>query len=70
MDGSIEQVDKFMDWAADRNIEVLIDVHTARDSQNGFDNSGQARSVVWNEDGTKFQHWEILSADWMGEWSG
>ena len=40
MDGSAEQVDMFMDWAADRNIEVLIDVHTARDSQNGFDNSG------------------------------
>lgn len=43
-----------MDWAAERNISVLLDVHTARGSQNGDDNGGRAQLVTWSEDGTNF----------------
>ena len=32
MDGSAEYVDKILDWAAARNMSVLLDVHTARGS--------------------------------------
>jgi len=29
MDGAAEQIDQMLDWAAARNISVLLDVHTA-----------------------------------------
>ena len=32
MDGVAEQIDAFMDWAADRNIRVLLDMHALRGS--------------------------------------
>jgi hypothetical protein len=50
-----------------------IDIHTARDSQNGFDNSGQALGFQWTSalsrefvDQLTFQHWPIREARWMG----
>ena len=50
-----------------------IDIHTARDSQNGFDNSGQALGFEWTSalsrefvDQLTFQHWPIRDARWMG----
>jgi len=44
---------------------VLLDVHAMKDSQNGFDNSGQARKVVWADE-NNFNHWDHQEADWMG----
>ena len=46
-DGALEYVDNLLDWAYSRGLSVLIDVHTMKDSQNGFDNSGQARGIEW-----------------------
>ena len=65
MDGAAEQIDKLLDWAADRNISVWMDVHTARGSQNGFDNGGRAQLVTWSEDGTNFTH--VNNAQWLGD---
>lgn len=52
---------------------LKIDIHTARDSQNGFDNSGQALGFQWTSalsqefvDQLTFQHWPIREARWMG----
>lgn len=42
MDGAAQKVSWFMDTAAKYGLRVLIDLHGLRDSQNGFDNSGQA----------------------------
>lgn len=70
MDGAAEQIDQMLDWAAARNISVLLDVHTAIGSQNGFDNGGRAWKVEWNDAGTNFTHWPILTADWAGDWNG
>ena len=36
----IEYLDKAFDWADEVGIRILIDLHTAPDSQNGFDNGG------------------------------
>ncbi len=36
----IEYLDKAFDWAEETGLKILIDVHTAPDSQNGFDNGG------------------------------
>lgn len=30
MNGSIEYIDKVFEWAADRNISVLLDVHAVK----------------------------------------
>lgn len=43
MDGAAEMIDWMYDTCAKYNISVLMDVHTAKGSQNGFDNSGQAK---------------------------
>mgnify|MGYP000786302677 FL=1 len=36
----IEYLDKAFDWAEETGLKILIDLHTAPDSQNGFDNGG------------------------------
>ncbi|MCI9552384.1 MAG: cellulase family glycosylhydrolase [Acutalibacter sp.] len=36
----IEYLDKAFDWAEEVGLKVLIDLHTAPESQNGFDNGG------------------------------
>ena len=74
-DGSLDYIDKVLDWAAMYNITVLLDIHTMKGSQNGFDNSGQARRVEWTSKFSKwpegetqtFLHWPIREANWMGE---
>ena len=38
--GCIEELDKAFLWAEKYGLKILIDLHTAPDSQNGFDNGG------------------------------
>ena len=42
MDGAADYIDKALDWCLQYNITVLLDVHTAIGSQNGFDNGGRS----------------------------
>ena len=65
-DGALEHVDRLLDWADSYGLSVLLDVHTAKDSQNGFDNSGQSLGFQWTSglnkyprELTTFQHWPI-----------
>ena len=44
-------------------------MHCVKDSQNGFDNSGKAHRVEW-EDEEHFSHWAVQAAEWMGPWTG
>jgi glucan 1,3-beta-glucosidase len=44
---SIKYLNKAFVWAAKHNIRVLICLHGARGSQNGFDNSGRAGESMW-----------------------
>mmetsp|Transcript_49478 Transcript_49478/g.120105 ORF Transcript_49478/g.120105 Transcript_49478/m.120105 type:complete len:759 (-) Transcript_49478:186-2462(-) len=75
-DGSLEYVDRVLDWAWSNGLTVLLDIHALKDSQNGFDNSGQARGFQWTtaigyeyaSDHT-FQHWPIRTAEWMGKFN-
>jgi glucan 1,3-beta-glucosidase len=68
MDGAADRVQWMLDTCAQNNIKVLIDVHAMKDSQNGFDNSGQAKHVEWIDD-THFSHWPNQQANWMGNWN-
>ena len=54
------------DTCAKYGIKVFLDVHTAKNSQNGFDNSGKANRVEWDADGEHFHHWSINKAEWLG----
>lgn len=72
-DGALDYVDKLMDWAYSNGLNVLIDIHGMKDSQNGFDNSGQSEGFQWTSflntvpaGDVTFQHWPIRSAGWMG----
>ena len=74
-DGALEKVEQLLDWAYTYGLSVLIDIHTMKDSQNGFDNSGQARGFAWTSalssefsPSLTFQHWPIREASWIGTW--
>ena len=43
----VEHLDNAMRWAEKYGIQVLIDLHGARGSQNGFDSSGEAGKREW-----------------------
>jgi len=70
--GALDYVDKLLDWAHKYNLTVLIDIHGLKDSQNGFDNSGQSLGFEWTsvlntepKSLVTFEHWPIRTAQWM-----
>jgi len=72
-DGALDYVDTLLDWAYSNGLTVLLDIHTMKDSQNGFDNSGQAMGFQWttalNSEYVQeqtFEHWPIRDARWIG----
>jgi len=72
-EGALDYVDTVLDWAYSNGLTVLLDIHALKDSQNGFDNSGQAMGFKWTtaikneytQDHT-FEHWPIRDAKWIG----
>jgi hypothetical protein len=74
-DGWEYYVDRLLDLAHANGLTVLIDIHAIKDSQNGFDNSGQSMGFKWTTalnqeyrgDLTTFEHWPARTARWMGE---
>ncbi|KAL1507112.1 hypothetical protein AB1Y20_007968 [Prymnesium parvum] len=74
MDGANEELDRALALCEKYGLKVLLDIHAVRNSQNGFDNSGEARRVKWTTvtsqgvgTSTIFEHWPLRSADWMGK---
>ncbi len=47
--GCIEELDKAFSWAEKYDISILIDLHTAPMSQNGFDNGGISGVCRWSQ---------------------
>jgi glucan 1,3-beta-glucosidase len=45
--GQTEYLDRVIGWARTHNVKVMIDLHGAPGSQNGFDNSGQRGQALW-----------------------
>ncbi|KAI4163779.1 MAG: hypothetical protein LQ342_002552 [Letrouitia transgressa] len=46
--GAAEYLDKAIKWAGSLGLKVVVDLHGAPGSQNGFDNSGQAtKNATW-----------------------
>lgn len=53
--GAVEYLDKAMTWAARYGVDVLLDLHTVPDSQNGFDNGGISGVCKWHRDPQKVE---------------
>lgn len=47
MQGAYEHLATALDWAQTAGLKVLIDLHGAPGSQNGFDNSGERGPITW-----------------------
>lgn len=47
--GCIEELDKAFSWAEKYGLKILIDLHTAPLSQNGFDNGGICGVCKWSQ---------------------
>lgn len=47
--GCIEELDKAFSWAEKYGLQILIDLHTAPLSQNGFDNGGICGVCKWSQ---------------------
>ncbi|EEH34724.1 glucan 1,3-beta-glucosidase [Paracoccidioides lutzii Pb01] len=50
--GQVEYLDKALVWAKNSNLKVVIDLHGAPGSQNGFDNSGRRGPINWQKGDT------------------
>ncbi|KAI9758610.1 MAG: hypothetical protein M4579_002986 [Chaenotheca gracillima] len=50
--GQLTVLDKAIGWARDAGLKVMLDLHGAPGSQNGFDNSGKNGSVLWQSGNT------------------
>ncbi|EUC34116.1 glycoside hydrolase family 5 protein [Bipolaris zeicola 26-R-13] len=47
--GAYDKFGEALDWAGAAGLKVMIDLHGAPESQNGFDNSGKRGSVGWTQ---------------------
>jgi len=45
--GQIPYIDKAIQWARNHGLKVMLDLHGAPGSQNGFDNSGRKGPINW-----------------------
>lgn len=50
--GAYDVLGKALDWASGANLKVMIDLHGAPGSQNGFDNSGHKGGIGWGSGNT------------------
>ena len=48
--GCVGELDKAFCWAEKYGLQILIDLHTAPDSQNGFDNGGISGVCKWSQE--------------------
>ena len=47
--GCIQELDKAFNWAERYGLQILIDLHTAPEGQNGFDNGGICGVCKWSQ---------------------
>ncbi|KAF2502528.1 glycoside hydrolase [Lophium mytilinum] len=59
--GAYDVLGKSLDWAAGAGLKVMIDLHGAPGSQNGFDNSGRLGAIDWTQGNTYQQTIKVLN---------
>lgn len=60
--GQLPVLDQAITWARSAGLKVLLDLHGAPGSQNGFDNSGRYGPITWQQGSTVSQTLSALSA--------
>jgi glucan 1,3-beta-glucosidase len=76
-DGALQELDRALELCATHGLGVLLDMHAWIGSQNGLDNSGEAKFIKWASQeemdnpagqfapiGT-FDHWAFKGWDWI-----
>lgn len=58
--GGDHYVDQLFEWCGEYNISVILDIHAAPGSQNGWDHSGRAGSIGWGHGDTLQETLEFL----------
>ncbi|CZT46812.1 probable EXG1 Exo-beta-1,3-glucanase (I/II), major isoform [Rhynchosporium secalis] len=58
--GAAPYVDAAIDWARETGLKVILDLHGAPGSQNGFDNSGHKSPPRWQQGSTTAQTLAVL----------
>ena len=53
--GQLDVLDQAIGWAKNANLKILLDLHGAPGSQNGFDNSGRYGAINWQQGDTVSQ---------------
>ncbi|KAI6854487.1 glycoside hydrolase [Hortaea werneckii] len=67
--GAYDFLGKAVGWAGDHGLKVMIDLHGAPGSQNGFDNSGRRGQIEWTQGDSISQTRKALNKirdDWAG----
>lgn len=59
--GAYEWLGRALDWADGAGLKVMIDLHGAPGSQNGFDNSGKRGAIGWTQGDTVAQTIKALN---------
>ncbi|KAJ5550866.1 Exo-beta-1-3-glucanase (Exg1) [Penicillium sp. DV-2018c] len=52
VDGQLQYLDQAIAWARAAGLKVIVDLHGAPGSQNGFDNSGRRGPIGWQQGNT------------------
>jgi len=59
--GAYDVLGQALDWASGAGLKVMIDLHGAPGSQNGFDNSGRYGGISWGSGDTVQQTLNVLN---------
>ena len=54
--GCIQELDNAFNWAIKYDLKVLLDLHTAPEGQNGFDNGGICGVCKWSQNPTEVEY--------------
>ena len=70
-DNSLLYLDKLFNYCEQLDLNIILDLHAMKDSQNGFDNSGLTKNVITKKINNvlHFDHWNHRSADWIGDYN-
>lgn len=54
--GCIQELDNAFNWAIKYDLKILLDLHTAPEGQNGFDNGGICGVCKWSQNPTEVEY--------------
>lgn len=70
-ENSLYYLDNLFNYCDQLDLNIILDLHAMKDSQNGFDNSGLAKNIDIQKINNiiYFDHWNHRSADWIGDYN-